>query len=148
MSTCMWTQFSASPRTSAKPKCVSLHAKFMEFICVNRLITHTRVCVYLRPYRLHLFRDGGKLLNFGPQFISLPVHHFLQPQHHLPLLPLDAVCTQTRTHTRRWVNFNNILGVMWTEIFPQREDYHQVSIVACFKQLAVKCVFYLRCQKV
>lgn len=92
----------------------------MEFICVNRRGLITSTCVYLSPYRLHLFGDGGELLNFGPQFISLPVHHFLQFQHHLPLLPLDAVCTHTHTNT--------------------------VSIVTFFELLTTQCVFYLKCQ--
>lgn len=91
------------------------------YLCEQDVQTHTRVCVYLRPYRLHLFGDGGELLNFGPQFISLPVHHFLQPQHHLPLLPLDAVCTQTHTHTHEdgWIS-TIFLKNKWTEVFPQR----------------------------
>lgn len=51
----------------------------------------TYVCV--SPYRLCLFGNGGYLLAFCPQLISLLVHHLLELQHHLPLLPLGAVCT-------------------------------------------------------
>lgn len=49
------------------------------------------------PYRLDLFGDGGYLLGFGPELVSLLVHHLLQLQHHLSLLPLHAVCKHTQT---------------------------------------------------
>lgn len=32
----------------------------------------------MSPYRLHLFGDGSYLLAFGPQVISLFIHHLLQ----------------------------------------------------------------------
>lgn len=53
---------------------------------------------FVSPYRLHLFGDGGYFLDFGSELVSLPVHHLLQFQHHLSLLPLDTVCS----HTEKW----------------------------------------------
>lgn len=72
--------------------CVNVHKQ-----CVFLYVVQY-VFFVLLPYRLHLFGDGGYLLDFGPQLISLPVHHLLQLQHHLSLLPLDTVCTRTQTH--------------------------------------------------
>lgn len=102
---CMWIQLSVSPQNSNQNKSVSVCMLSLWSLSVWTGWSHTRACVCLTPYRLHLFGDGGELLNFGPQFIPLSVHHFLQPQHHLPLLPLDAVCTQTHTHTKMgWIS--------------------------------------------
>lgn len=56
---------------------------------------------WVPPYRLHLFGDGADFLHFGPQLVSLPVHHLLQLQHHLPLLPLGTVYTLTHTHAKQ-----------------------------------------------
>ncbi len=63
--------------------------------------TGRRIVTFMSPYRLHLFGDGGYLLDFGPQLVSLLVHHLLQLQHHLSLLPLDTVCEHEHTHTHK-----------------------------------------------
>lgn len=65
-------------------------------------------------YRLHLLGDGGDLLDFGPELISLLVHHLLQLQHHFSLLPLDVIYThhkwtQTKNYTQ-CVKTKQVLG--------------------------------------
>lgn len=55
--------------------------------------------ISVSTYCLHLFGDGSYLLDFGPQLVSLLVHHLLQFQHHLSLLVLDMVC-KTNTYTQ------------------------------------------------
>lgn len=39
----------------------------------------------LGPYCLHVFVFQRELSIFGSNLVSLLVHHFLQPLHHLPL---------------------------------------------------------------
>lgn len=67
-------------------------------VCEHAEAVKSLYDVFLSPYRLHLLGDGGYLLDFGPQLISLLVHHLLQLQHHLSLLVLDMVCRHTQIH--------------------------------------------------
>lgn len=84
-------------------KNVPLKKIIWELLCMNvcqcAQAAESFYDAFLCPYRLHLFGDGGYLLDFGPQIVSLLVHHLLQLQHHLSLLVLDMVCTHIHPHT-------------------------------------------------
>lgn len=79
--------------------------------------------VFVSPYRLHLFGDCGYLLDFGSQLISLPVHHLLQLQHHLSLLPLDTVCTNTHTQKNLFLSIDAMIITLQVVILVLKSWY-------------------------